>query len=299
MSRKSLGRIFPGAKSRPPVRDFTAAYFWFGFRHRMIHMPILPRSRHAPMRAEPLPDASVVRTAAFPNWTHPMSTLCSFVLVHGAFVDGSGWRQVHDILAEKGHEVLVTQHPTLSLDADVEVVGRSIAQARYPVVLVGHSYGGAVISQAGNDPKVRSLVYVAAFVPDSGESVADLTANPPAEVTPPPIVADDGWLSIDRDRFAETFSADIPAAEARFMAASQAAWGGAAFSGVVAQAAWKTKPSHYVVATEDRMIPLFAQRQMAGRAGATAIEIPASPAVMISRAAQVAEIIERAGQDIV
>jgi len=219
----------------------------------------------------------------------------SFVLVHGAFVDGSGWRQVHDVLAGRGHEVLVAQNPTHSLDGDVEVVIRAIALAKNPVVLVGHSYGGAVITQAGNDPRVKSLVYVAAFVPDSGESVADLVANPPAGVEPAPIVADNGWLSLDRDRFAEAFCADIPAADARFLAASQASWGGQAFAGSVAAAAWRTKPSHYIVAAQDRMIPPAAQKQMAERAGSGISEIAASHAVMISHAAEVADAIEAAG----
>jgi len=219
----------------------------------------------------------------------------SFVLVHGAFVDGSGWRQVHDVLAGRGHEVLVAQNPTHSLDGDVEVVIRAIALAKNPVVLVGHSYGGAVITQAGNDPRVKSLVYVAAFVPDSGESVADLVANPPAGVEPAPIVTDNGWLSLDRDRFAEAFCADIPAADARFLAASQASWGGQAFAGSVAAAAWRTKPSHYIVAAQDRMIPPAAQKQMAERAGSGISEIAASHAVMISHAAEVADAIEAAG----
>lgn len=221
----------------------------------------------------------------------------SIVLVHGAFVDGSGWRQVHDILVGRGHEVFVTQHPTQSLDGDVEVVTRSIAQAKNPVVLVGHSYGGAVISQAGNDPRVKTLVYVAAFVPDTGESVADLVANPPADAVPAPIVADNGWLSLDRDKFAEAFCADVPAADARFMAASQAAWGGAAFAGAVAHAAWRTKPSRYLVATEDRMIPPSAQRQLAVRANAQTAEVAASHAVMISHPTEVADVIERAGAE--
>jgi len=219
----------------------------------------------------------------------------SLVLVHGAFVDGSGWRQVHDVLADRGHEVIVVQNPTQSLDGDVEVVIRAVALAKYPVVLVGHSYGGAVITQAGNDPRVKSLVYVAAFVPDSGESVADLVANPPAGTEPAPIVADNGWLSLDRDRFAGAFCADIPAADARFLAASQASWGGAAFAGSVAAAAWRNKPSHYIVATQDRMIPPAAQRQMAGRAGSAISEVAASHAVMISHAAEVADAIEAAG----
>ncbi|MFN7110089.1 MAG: alpha/beta hydrolase [Brevundimonas sp.] len=231
------------------------------------------------------------------NWTALMPISHSIVLVHGAFVDGSGWRQVHDRLTEAGHEVLVTQNPTQSFEADVEVVARTVKQARNPVILVGHSYGGAVITEAGNDPKVRGLVYVAAFVPDSGESVADLVANPPAGATPPPILADDGWLSIDRDKFADAFSADLAPADARFMAASQAAWGQAAFTGRVVDAAWRSKSSHYIVATQDRMIPPPAQHQMAARAGARTTEIEASHAVMISHPADVAELILSAAYD--
>jgi len=227
-----------------------------------------------------------------------MPTPHSIVLVHGAFVDGSGWRQVHDLLVAKGHEVLVTQNPTQSLTGDVDVVAHAIAQARNPVVLVGHSYGGAVISDAGNDAKVRSLVYVAAFVPDSGESVADLVANPPAGAEPAPIIGDNGGLTVDRDHFAQSFSADIPPADARFMAASQVSWGQAAFGGAVTQAAWRTKPSYYLVATQDRMLPPSAQRQMANRAGARTREVASSHAVMISHPHDIAEVIERAAADV-
>jgi pimeloyl-ACP methyl ester carboxylesterase len=219
----------------------------------------------------------------------------SIVLVHGGFVDGSGWQGVYDILAKDGYEVIVVQNPTISLADDVAVTKRAIAGAKHPVVLVGHSYGGVVITEAGNDPKVRSLAYIAAFAPDAGESVETLIANPPPGAPVPPILPpQDGFLKLDSSKFAASFAADVDPATARFMADSQVPWGVTALAGKVTTPAWKSKPSYYLVASDDHMIPPPAQRQMAKRAGAHVAETPGSHAVYVSRPQDVARLIEQA-----
>ena len=223
----------------------------------------------------------------------------TIVLVHGGFVDGSGWEGVSNILKKDGYAVTVVQNPTLSLEDDVAVTKRAIAAQKGSVLLVGHSYGGVVITEAGNDPKVRGLVYVAAFAPDKGESVSSLIKNPPPGAPVPPILPpQDGFLFLDQARFAESFAADVNPEKASFMAASQVPWGVAALNGAVTQAAWKVKPSWYLVAQDDRMIPPPAQRQMSQRAGATVTEVPGSHAVYVSRPAAVAAVIEQAAQAI-
>ena len=217
------------------------------------------------------------------------------VLVHGGFADGSGWRKVYDILAKDGYRVTIVQNPTTSLADDVAVTKRAIAQQDGPVVLVGHSYGGVVISEAGTDPKVQSVVYIAAFAPDQGESVQTLIANPaPGAPVPPILPPQDGFLFLDRAKFAASFAADVPAADAAFMADSQVPWGVPALAGAVTTPAWKSKPSWYLVATQDRMIPPPAQRQMAQRAGATIVEVAGSHAIFVSKPQAVAKIIEQA-----
>jgi pimeloyl-ACP methyl ester carboxylesterase len=219
----------------------------------------------------------------------------SIVLVHGGFVDGSGWQGVHNILAEDGYEVIVVQNPTISLADDVTVTKRAIAAAKHPVVLVGHSYGGVIITEAGNDPKVSSLVYIAAFAPDAGESVETLIASPPPGASVPPILPpQDGFLLLDSDKFAASFAADVDPATAQFMANSQVPWGVDALGGKVTTPAWKSKPSHYLIATDDHMIPPLAQQQMAQRAGAEIVETSGSHAVYVSKPAEVAGLIERA-----
>jgi pimeloyl-ACP methyl ester carboxylesterase len=219
----------------------------------------------------------------------------SIVLVHGGFVDGSGWQAVHGLLTKDGYEVIVVQNPTVSLVDDVAVTRRAIAGARHPVILVGHSYGGVVITEAGNDPKVSALAYIAAFAPDAGESVETLIANPPPGAAVPPILPpQDGFLKLDSAKFAESFAADVDPEIARFMADSQVPWGVEALSGKVSEAAWKSKPSHYLVAADDRMIPPPAQRQMAERAGAQVAETPGSHAVYVSRPQAVAQLIQQA-----
>ena len=198
--------------------------------------------------------------------------------MHGGFVDGAGWRGVYDILKRDGYNVTVVQNPTTSLAADVAATRSAIAAQDGPVVLVGHSYGGVVISEAGTDPKVERLVYIAAFAPDAGESVQTLIANPPAGAPVPPILPpQDGFLFLDREKFTASFAADVDAGTAAFMADSQVPWGVEALAGTVTEPAWRTKPSWYLVATDDHMIPPDAQRAMANRAGATVAETPGQP----------------------
>ena len=222
-------------------------------------------------------------------------TTQNIVLVHGGFVDGSGWRGVYDILKRDGYNVTIVQNPTTSLAADVAATRSAIAAQDGPVVLVGHSYGGVVITEAGTDPKVERLVYIAAFAPDAGESVQSLIANPPAGAPVPPILPPrDGFLFLDRAKFAASFAADVDAATAAFMADSQVPWGVEALAGAVTEPAWRTKPSWYLVATDDRMIPPDAQRAMAKRAGASVSETPGSHAIYVSNPAAVAAVVERA-----
>lgn len=224
----------------------------------------------------------------------PKGPLPTVVLVHGNFVDGSGWRGVYKILTRDGYPVTVVQNPTISLADDVAVTRRAIGAQSGPVILVGHSYGGAVISEAGNDPKVTALVFVTAFAPDKGESVQTLIGNPPPGAGPPLLPPQDGFLVLDRSKFAAAFAADVNAEEAAFMAASQVPAGLGSLSGVVTTPAWRNKPSFYLVATADKMIPPAAQQSMAKRAGATVTEADGSHAIFVSRPDVVASVIERA-----
>jgi pimeloyl-ACP methyl ester carboxylesterase len=223
----------------------------------------------------------------------------SIVLVHGGFVDGSGWAAVYRILKKDGHNVRVVQNPTLSLADDVAVTRRAIAAQDGPVLLVGHSYGGAVITEAGNDPKVAGLVYIAAFAPDKGESVSSLIKDPPAGAPVPPILPpQDGFLFLDQAKFRFSFAGDVDEDTAAFMASSQVPWGVGALSGTITEPAWKTKPSWYLVASEDRMIPPPAQRIMSKRAGSTAAELAGSHAIYVSRPEPVASFIEKAANEL-
>lgn len=220
----------------------------------------------------------------------------SIVLVHGAFVDGSGWQAVYDLLRKDGYEVLVVQNPTVTLDGDVAATEHAIAAAKYPVVLVGHSYGGMVITQAGDNPKVRSLGYIAAFAPDDGESVAALNEAPaePTESKAPLLPPRSGFLFVDPDKFPTAFAADVPPAITHFMAAAQVPWGLQAVQAKISKVGWKVKPTSYLVTAEDRMIPPSAQRKMAKRSGARTIEIKSSHAVMLSHPQEVAAFIRAA-----
>jgi pimeloyl-ACP methyl ester carboxylesterase len=221
--------------------------------------------------------------------------LKNVVLVHGGFVDGSGWQGVYDHLTADGYRVAVVQNPTLSLAGDVAVTHRVLDGLDGPAVLVGHSYGGAVITEAGNHENVAVLAYIAAFAPDKGESVGTLVSNPaPGAPVPPILPPQDGFLFLDRDKFAASFAADLPAAQAAFMADSQVPWGVDALGGVVSEPAWRTKPSWYLVAADDRMIPPPVQRAMSERAGSTVTETPGSHAVYVSNPAAVAAVIAQA-----
>ena len=221
------------------------------------------------------------------------------VLVHGGFVDGSGWQGVYKALKRSGYAVTIVQNPTFSLADDVAVTKRALATQNGPAILVGHSYGGVVITEAGNDPKVAGLVYIAAFAPDKGESVSALIKNPPPGAPVPPILPpQDGYLFLDRAKFASSFAADVNPDLAEFMADSQVPWGVEALSGAISQPAWKTKPSWYLVSTEDRMIPPDAQRAMSKRAGSTVVEVKGSHSVYVSQPQAVASLIETAAKGI-
>jgi pimeloyl-ACP methyl ester carboxylesterase len=220
----------------------------------------------------------------------------TIVLVHGAFVDGSGWAGVHRILREHGYPVVVVQHTTMSLADDVAATQRAIAASASPVILVGHSYGGVVITEAGTDAKVSALVYIAAFAPDAGESVSSLTAGAPKDSGPPILPPVDGFLLLDKSKFQAAFAADVSADVAAFMADSQLPWGLQSLEGKVSAPAWKTKPSWYLVSQDDHMIPPDAQRGMAARAGATVRSIAGSHAVYVAKPQPVASFIAESAQ---
>jgi len=223
----------------------------------------------------------------------------SIVLIHGGLVDGSGWQGVYEILKKDGYNVTVVQNPTTSLADDVAFTKRVVAAQSGKVLLVGHSYGGVVATEAGNDPKVAGLVYVAAFAPDAGESVQSLISNPaPGAPVPPILPPQDGFLLLDQAKFAASFAADVDKRQASFMAASQVPWGVNALNGEVSTPAWKTKPSWYLVAADDKMIPPPAQRAMAARAGARVTEVPGSHAVYVSRPRAVADVIAKAATSV-
>lgn len=227
-----------------------------------------------------------------------MSTARNVVLVHGGFVDGSGWQGVYDALKADGYNVAIVQNPTLSLAGDVAATHQVIDAQDGPVVLVGHSYGGAVITEAGTHEKVASLVYITAFAPDKGESVNTLIADPPPGAPVPPILPpNQGFLFLDRAKFHDSFAGDLPRAQAEFMADSQVPWGVDALGSAVSQPAWRTKPSWYLVAGDDRMIPPPAQRTMAERMGAKTVEAPGtSHSVYLSQPGAVADLIKQAAR---
>jgi pimeloyl-ACP methyl ester carboxylesterase len=228
---------------------------------------------------------------------------CWFI---GGFVDGSGWQGVYDRLTKDGYNVTIVQNPTITLPDDVAVTRRALAALDGPVILVGHSYGGVVITEAGNDPKVAGLVYIAAFAPETGESIAALTKIPlagtdvlvwPPDAPPPPFLPpQDGFLLLDRAKFRAAFAADVSADAAAFLAASQVPWGLEALGGAVTEPAWKTKSSWYLVSTDDKMIPPAGQRAMAKRAGSTVAETRGSHAVYVSQPRAVASLIQQAAK---
>src|ERR1700674_608113 len=221
----------------------------------------------------------------------------NIVLVHGGFVDGSGWEGVYSILKKDGYNVSIVQNPTISLEDDVAATKRILAAQDGPAILVGHSYGGAVITKAGNDPKVAGLVYITAFAPDKGESVATLIKDPPPGAPVPPTQPPQaGYLLLDNAKFAASFAGDVDAEKAAFMADSQVPWGVAALSGAISEPAWKKKPSWYLIATDDKMIPPDAQRAMSKRAGSTIVEVKGSHAIYVSQPGAVAKLIEEAAR---
>ena len=224
-----------------------------------------------------------------------MSEVRNVVLVHGGFVDGSGWEGVYHLLKHEGFNVSVVQNPTLSLAGDVAATRQVLDMQDGPTILVGHSYGGVVVTEAGQHPNVAGLVYIAAFAPDEGESVGTLIANPaPGAPVPPILPPVDGFLFLDRDKFAASFAADVAPELAAFMADAQVPWGVDALGGTVTEPAWRVKPSWYLVATDDRMIPPPAQRAMSERAGSTVVEAPGSHAIYVSQPQAVAELIKQA-----
>ena len=229
-----------------------------------------------------------------------MSAVRNVALVHGGFVDGSGWEPLYRLLREDGFNVSVVQNPTISLADDVDFTRRVLDKQDGPTILVGHSYGGAVITAAGTHENVAGLVYVAAFAPDQGESVNSLIAGFPTDGPQPPILPpQDGFLLLDRDKFASSFAADVAPDLAAFMADSQVPWGLAAVGGTISDPAWRSKPSWYIVPTDDHMIPPSAQRTMAERAGARVTETPGSHAFYVSNPAAVASLITLAARDAV
>jgi pimeloyl-ACP methyl ester carboxylesterase len=224
-----------------------------------------------------------------------MTDVKNVVLVHGGFVDGSGWRGVYDLLRADGFNVSVVQNQTLSLESDVETTHNVLDLQDGPAILVGHSYGGAVITEAGNHERIAGLVYITAFAPDQGESVSTLLGTFPQDGPQPPILPPvDGFLFLDRKKFAESFAADLPTDDAAFMADSQVPWGVEALGGEITEPAWRSKPSWYLIAADDRMIPPPAQRTMSARMGATIAEAAGSHSIYVSQPRATAELIKHA-----
>jgi len=231
--------------------------------------------------------------------TEIASAAVSVVLVHGGFVDGSGWEGVYKILKKDGYSVSVVQNPTVTLEDDVAVTRRVIGAQKGPVILVGHSYGGAVITEAGNDPQVAGVVYITAFAPDKGESVSTIIKDaPPGAPVPPILPPQDGYLFLDKAKFPASFAADVDPKTAAFMADSQVPWGVGALGGLISEPAWRTKPSWYLVVSDDKMIPPPAQRLMSKRAGSTVVEVPGSHAIYVSNPSAVASLIEKAAKGV-
>ena len=227
------------------------------------------------------------------------SGLKNVVLVHGGFVDGSGWEGVYQILKKNGFTVTIVQNPTISLAGDVAVTKSALAAQNGPAILVGHSYGGVVITEAGSHPNVAGLVYIAGFAPDRNESISSLIKDPPPGAPVPPILPpQDGFLFLDKAKFAASFAADVAPDTAAFMGDAQVPWGVEALTGAVTEPAWQSKPSWYLVTTDDQMIPPDAQRAMSKRMGATVVEVKASHAVYVSQPNKVANLIEQAAKSL-
>src|SRR5258705_1215278 len=221
------------------------------------------------------------------------------VLVHGGWFDGTGGECVYKALKKNGYAVTIVQEATASLGEDVAATKRAIASQNGPVILVGHSYGGAVITEAGNDPKVVGLVYIAAFAPDRGESVSTLIKDPAPGAPVPPIMPPvDGYLLLDKAKFPASFAGDVSPEKAAFMADSQVPWGVNALGGAIGEPAWRTKPSWYLLTTDDQMIPAAAQLLIAQRANSTVVEVKGSHAIFVSQPQAVASLIEKAAKGV-
>src|ERR1700674_3059173 len=228
-----------------------------------------------------------------------MPKIGNIVLVHGGFVDGAGWRGVYDILKKDDFNVSIVQNPTISLAGDVSATKLVIDSQPGPAILVGHSYGGVVITESGTHSKVAGLVYITAFAPDKGESVNSLIANPPPGAPVPPILPpNNGFLFLDRGKFPASFAGDVDRQTAAFMADSQVPWGVDALGGAVTKPAWKSKPSWYLQVRDDKMIPYPAQQFMAKGAGAIVAEVPGSHAIYVSNPKAVAALIEQAASGV-
>ena len=246
----------------------------------------------------------LVAVAALPAHARPQARKATrgahnIVLVHGAFVNGGGWEAVYHKLEKDGYKVSVVQNSTTSLADDVAATRRVLAMQDGPTILVGHSYGGAVITEAGNDPMVVGLVYIAAYAPDQAESLETLIHQAPADAPPPPLLPPkDGFLTLDKAKFHASFAADLSAERAAFLAAAQEPFGLSALSGKISSAAWRKKPSWYLVTTNDKMISPVQQRAMAKRAGATLSEVKSSHAVYESKPSDVAATIEAAARKV-
>jgi pimeloyl-ACP methyl ester carboxylesterase len=223
----------------------------------------------------------------------------NIVLVHGAWADGSGWKGVYDILVRDGYNVSLVQEPETSFKEDVAATKRVLAQQDGPCILVGHSYGGAVVTEAGTDPAVVGLVYIAAHMPDAGENEADDGKRFPSDVSKSAAVKKtaDGFTYIDPSQFHEYFAADVPGDQAAFMSRSQVLNFADNFSATITTAAWRNKPSWMAVAGKDRMINPDLERWYAARAKSHQVEIPgASHAVYVSHPKEVAQLIESAAR---
>ena len=221
----------------------------------------------------------------------------NIVLVHGAWVDGSGWKGVYDILVKDGYNVSIVQEPLTSFQEDVAATKRVLAQQDGPCILVGHSYGGAVITEAGTDPSVVGLVYIAAHMPDAGESEAGDGKRFPSDLSKSTAIKKtaDGFTYLDPALFYEYFAADLPAERAAFMARSQMLIAAANFKAVITTPAWRSKPSWMLVAAKDRTINPDLERWYAARANSHKVEVAgASHSVYISRPKEVAALIEEA-----
>jgi pimeloyl-ACP methyl ester carboxylesterase len=241
----------------------------------------------------------VATTPAVDATAAEIDAVKNIVLVHGANTDGSGWRGVYDILKKDGYHVSVVQEPLTGLSDDVAATQRVIDQQDGPVILVGHSYGGTIITVAGADPKVRALVYVAALQPDVGETTSQLAASMPGEMPSSDLKpTKDGFIFIDPTKFATDIASDLPAARAEYMANSQLPVAAAAFDTPVTVAAWHNKPSYGIVATADHALNPMLARWMYKRSGAKVTEIKANHLVYIARPSAVAGVIERAARSV-